>query len=195
MAGALRIVHERAPATPTAKATVSKDGVGSKGLESDWTDRAAATHHGRLVFPVSAGCKRTSRSPCSTCRPTRAGTTPPTTRAARGCATWSAGRTKGVRSTQTRPLPWSPGSMSAAAAAIPDAGCVTRPQEASWDPSCGAFVVPKTGEHPVCDTGRPDPPRQAPRDPRTPSLLGVGGSGSVDLAHCAILLARRSELG
>lgn len=51
LAGTVALANERAPATATAKATVSKDGVGSEGLEFDWADPAGATHHGRLVFP------------------------------------------------------------------------------------------------------------------------------------------------
>src|SRR5262249_22067505 len=51
LAGAVPLANERAAATATATATVSKDGVGSEGLEFDWTDQAGGTHHGRLVFP------------------------------------------------------------------------------------------------------------------------------------------------
>jgi hypothetical protein len=50
-AAAATLAHERAPATATAQATVSKADVGSEGLEFDWADQAGAAHHGRLVFP------------------------------------------------------------------------------------------------------------------------------------------------
>jgi len=58
LAGAVVLANERAPATATAKATVSKAGVGSEGLEFDWTDQAGARHHGRLVFPQIAAVRK-----------------------------------------------------------------------------------------------------------------------------------------
>ena len=50
LAGALRIAHERAPATATALGQVLRDGEGREGLQFWWVDRAGE-HRGRLVFP------------------------------------------------------------------------------------------------------------------------------------------------
>src|SRR5262249_18848056 len=50
LAGAVVIANEQAAATATATATVSRDGVGRRGLALDWTD-GAGRHHGRLVLP------------------------------------------------------------------------------------------------------------------------------------------------